>query len=206
MTNKDLTLSFAKLQQEASCVEDMYAWFSENKEALVGDLKFPDNAEYKIHVAIDTTNMLRDAISDDCIEASMDITVTYLVEHGLPIVTLFANPKYENSIEFKQTSYMSMPLAEWPLACAMAAEMFVAERRYCEDFGPYTALGEVLDKDLRTYFPGWSLDRLVSLAEADVIPKDENNHQVSGYIRDMLFATRTARQQVTLPTSFGQSM
>lgn len=208
----EVAQSFRALQSTARGSEQIAEWFTRNM-AHFGEL--PEHVPESLKVSV---RMDREVVSvlmsknDQGFAASLELSMMTqpLPPSALSELVGLSGLTQPNALRLM--SQFALNFEEWPFTIAEMAFDYVSNAGYVDNITPewHNHSKMLIERYFPTHFPGMSLAKLETLAEMELLPKDESaNLKVNRLALDkqqffdMLFATRSGHALNPLPPDLG---
>lgn len=201
--NNELDASLKALKQTAISLDDIQAWLTANHAALLGGAQLPDGAKTLVRLSVNHDDIIRTAVIKENITACVTHEISY---PGNDKLSLSTRPDKASgmTVVLRQEAFMELKLSEWPLVSALLTTKYIGKRLYTINDATLNKLGITLDKYVPQHFPGWTIDKLIALAESGILPTHKNGEIQQGVLEKMLFDSRSVEKTAakTLPSDF----
>lgn len=189
--------SFRNLKKTAQSAADIEAWFMENPRALIGDLIIPLGAEVKVVLELEKDDVFAYALTDEKVHSLLTFEIYYELPTTLPLATNFHTNSGVRVIDLKHTAELSLYLDDWPFATAFVADVCTRKHSHWSEYKEYPNLYKKVDQFLAEHFPGWTMEKLLGLAE--LLPLDTKGELSTGAVQNILFESNTPKATAEVP-------
>lgn len=191
--------SFAVLQKNATSFSDIADWFKENPAALLGDISYPDNATITVEYTIPEYWVVETANKKGTVKLSLVVELSYPVVNSLIASTTNSHGSIRSCTKLREEVYFEMGIREWPVACAFVAACFLNERVNERTDKDFTGLRGRLNTYLPEHFQEWTLERLLDLYAAGLLPLDMFGDVDVMSVQKLLLASPSSADGQALP-------
>lgn len=197
--SEDLSHSFASLRQNARSLDDIHAWLLQHPQMLVGDITLP--SEYAMSLRLDhySSGLLGHVAQTGTLPLSMRCEITAAFQPNPLLLKETTVPNAGQAVYFKHNQYMNLDLLDWPLATVLVVADCIDVLDDYKNFEHFAAFEERVNAGLTKHFGSFTLAKLKSLYDVDLLPKDKHGFALGQELTDLLFSTHQADVMVSFP-------
>lgn len=201
MSTPEITASFEHLRKTARYLHEIEAWLTKHPQLLAGTMVLPEGATATVDVSTSLAGM-EHVEEQNGLLLNVNTKISAPFEPSPFLFKQISHASENNGkrnsqfIISKHSSTITLPLNTWPFAaCYVACELLSASRlenTIYEKVIPY------VDSKLDIHFPGVTLGKIRSLADAGLLPLTNINGIQRTAVSDFLY--NSIKQELSGPS------
>lgn len=200
-----LEQSFEELRLHARTIRDIENWLKTHPDSFPGIRNIPSE-NLDIRIGFEPNGLVYNLRDTGSVFLEIHLTFTFDTRPAQMLEKLKPEPSTESTIAVRNVHDLELPLADWPVATALATGLFFHNLHYGTDSSWVQDVIAILDPQLQKHFPAYTLDKIGQLQKSELLVLDEDDLPHVDTIIHMLFDSRQAALGSTLPLNIPEDM